>query len=158
MLAVRVCFWETLHAFSQNLYLNSSLSTIPYQNTAVDMGNQFDLQALNPLAAGKRFLDHLISHLPKPAQNGQHQNAKGPETLRQKPLSAVDPITLPNQVEQTPYALPMAPPHPAFLGGKVSKEELGRATWTFLHTLAGQFPEHPTKQQQKDVKTLVLVL
>lgn len=38
----------------------------------------------------------------------------------------------------------------------VSKEELGRATWTMLHTLAVQYPQAPTKQQQKDVKTLVL--
>lgn len=37
----------------------------------------------------------------------------------------------------------------------VSKEELGRATWTMLHTLAVQYPQAPTKQQQKDVKTLV---
>ena len=37
----------------------------------------------------------------------------------------------------------------------VSKEELGRATWTLLHTLAVQYPQTPTKQQQKDVKTLV---
>ncbi|KAL3132651.1 hypothetical protein ABBQ32_009173 [Trebouxia sp. C0010 RCD-2024] len=40
----------------------------------------------------------------------------------------------------------------------VSKEELGRATWTLLHTLAVQYPQTPTKQQQKDVKTLVDVL
>lgn len=38
----------------------------------------------------------------------------------------------------------------------VSKEELGRATWTLLHTLAVQYPQAPTKQQQKDVKTLVI--
>ena len=37
----------------------------------------------------------------------------------------------------------------------ISKEELGRATWIFLHTLAVQYPKSPTKQQQKDVKTLV---
>eukprot|EP00803_Ostreobium_quekettii_P004711 evm.model.scf_819.6 EVM.evm.TU.scf_819.6 scf_819:44702-47287(+) len=37
----------------------------------------------------------------------------------------------------------------------VSREELGRATWTLLHTLAAQFPEAPTKRQQKDVKLLM---
>lgn len=37
----------------------------------------------------------------------------------------------------------------------ISKEELGRATWIFLHTLAVQYPKSPTKQQQKDVKSLV---
>ncbi|CAN1288986.1 FAD-linked sulfhydryl oxidase ERV1, partial [Linum perenne] len=40
----------------------------------------------------------------------------------------------------------------------VSKEELGRATWTFLHTLAAQYPENPTRQQKKDVKELMAIL
>lgn len=39
-----------------------------------------------------------------------------------------------------------------------SKETLGRATWTFLHTLAAQFPEKPTRQQQRDVKELMAIL
>ncbi|CAM6090981.1 unnamed protein product [Calypogeia fissa] len=43
-------------------------------------------------------------------------------------------------------------------GSAVSKEDLGRATWTFLHTLAAQFPEHPTKQQQRDAKDLMGIL
>jgi len=37
----------------------------------------------------------------------------------------------------------------------VTKEELGRATWTFLHTLAAQFPEYPTRQQQRDARNLM---
>jgi FAD-linked sulfhydryl oxidase len=37
----------------------------------------------------------------------------------------------------------------------VTKEELGRATWVFLHTLAAQFPERPTRQQQRDARQLV---
>ncbi|OAY39272.1 FAD-linked sulfhydryl oxidase ERV1 [Manihot esculenta] len=40
----------------------------------------------------------------------------------------------------------------------VTKEELGRATWTFLHTLAAQYPEKPTRQQKKDVKELMAIL
>lgn len=42
--------------------------------------------------------------------------------------------------------------------GTVSREEVGRATWTFLHTLAAQYPEHPTRQQQRDAKNLVDIL
>jgi FAD-linked sulfhydryl oxidase len=34
----------------------------------------------------------------------------------------------------------------------VTKEELGRATWVFLHTLAAQFPAHPSRQQQRDAR------
>ena len=40
-------------------------------------------------------------------------------------------------------------------GGPVSREELGRATWTLLHTTAAQFPEKPTRRQQRDAKQLV---
>ncbi|XVE66728.1 hypothetical protein DITRI_Ditri08aG0103000 [Diplodiscus trichospermus] len=40
----------------------------------------------------------------------------------------------------------------------VTKEELGRATWTFLHTLVAQYPENPTRQQKKDVKELMSIL
>ena len=38
---------------------------------------------------------------------------------------------------------------------QVDREELGRATWTLLHTLGAQFPDKPTRRQQKDVQTLV---
>eukprot|EP00850_Spirogloea_muscicola_P000037 SM000001S04439 [mRNA] locus=s1:258607:260410:+ [translate_table: standard] len=40
-------------------------------------------------------------------------------------------------------------------GGAVTREELGVSTWTLLHTLAAQFPDRPTKQQQRDVKDLM---
>mmetsp|Transcript_23037 Transcript_23037/g.63985 ORF Transcript_23037/g.63985 Transcript_23037/m.63985 type:complete len:229 (+) Transcript_23037:244-930(+) len=43
-------------------------------------------------------------------------------------------------------------------GGPVSREELGRATWTLLHTTAAQFPDRPTRRQQKDARELVRVL
>lgn len=36
-----------------------------------------------------------------------------------------------------------------------SREEIGRATWTLLHSIASYYPEKPTRQQQKDVKRFV---
>lgn len=42
--------------------------------------------------------------------------------------------------------------------GPVDRQQLGRATWTFLHTLAAQYPENPTRQQQKDVKELMHIM
>ena len=50
---------------------------------------------------------------------------------------------------------PVAAQEHALNGLPVSKEDLGRATWTFLHTLAAQYPERPNKGQQKDVRALV---
>lgn len=44
------------------------------------------------------------------------------------------------------------------LASPLTKEELGRATWTFLHTLAAQYPDKPTRQQKKDVKELMSIL
>jgi len=40
----------------------------------------------------------------------------------------------------------------------VSKSELGRATWTLLHTVAAQYPEHPSRQQKQDAKHLIEIL
>ncbi len=40
----------------------------------------------------------------------------------------------------------------------VSREEVGRASWTFLHTLAAQYPERPTRQQKRDVRNLIDIL
>ncbi|KAL5061884.1 hypothetical protein RYX36_023621 [Vicia faba] len=57
--------------------------------------------------------------------------------------------------------VPLQPRDPVVKGkssAPVTKEELGRATWTFLHTLAAQYPDNPTRQQKKDVKELVQIL
>ena len=41
---------------------------------------------------------------------------------------------------------------------RVTREELGRATWLFLHTLAAQYPEDPTRQQARDARDLVSIM
>lgn len=46
----------------------------------------------------------------------------------------------------------------AAMAAGITKEDIGRATWLFLHTLAAQYPEQPTRQQRKDAKTLIDVL
>ncbi|KAF0990651.1 hypothetical protein HZS_6542 [Henneguya salminicola] len=35
------------------------------------------------------------------------------------------------------------------------RAELGRCTWTFLHTVAANYPENPTPDQQKSMENLV---
>lgn len=37
----------------------------------------------------------------------------------------------------------------------LDKDELGRSTWGFLHTLAASFPEKPTPSQQSDLKSFM---
>ncbi|XP_071736806.1 FAD-linked sulfhydryl oxidase ERV1-like [Rutidosis leptorrhynchoides] len=53
---------------------------------------------------------------------------------------------------------PTDPSKKQISSGPVTKEELGRATWTFIHTLGAQYPEKPTRQQKKDVKELMAIL
>lgn len=40
-------------------------------------------------------------------------------------------------------------------GKKVTREELGRCTWTLLHTLAAQYPENPTRAQKQSARNLI---
>ncbi|RLN40685.1 hypothetical protein C2845_PM01G06850 [Panicum miliaceum] len=40
----------------------------------------------------------------------------------------------------------------------LTKEEVGRATWMLLHTIAAQFPDEPTRQQKRDVKELMHII
>jgi len=68
-------------------------------------------------------------------------------------------------VESPPWLQPSRPgadagPDPGHLRFRappkqVTREELGRASWVFLHTLAAQFPERPSRQQQRDARNLV---
>lgn len=37
----------------------------------------------------------------------------------------------------------------------LDKEELGRNTWGFLHTMAAYYPDEPTQKQQRDMKSLI---
>jgi hypothetical protein len=43
------------------------------------------------------------------------------------------------------------------VAGTSSKEHLGQSTWTFLHTLAAQYPEQPTRAQKRDTVQLVCI-
>ncbi|XP_076911830.1 FAD-linked sulfhydryl oxidase ERV1-like isoform X2 [Bidens hawaiensis] len=80
--------------------------------------------------------------------------------IPQKPTNVQISVSPP-----TPTASMLAadsyPPHSTDTNtkaGPVTREELGRATWTFIHTLGAQYQEKPTRQQKKDVKELMAIL
>jgi len=40
----------------------------------------------------------------------------------------------------------------------LDKDELGRSTWKFLHTMAASYPEKPTESEMKDTKSFFSLL
>lgn len=41
------------------------------------------------------------------------------------------------------------------LGNETAKAELGRATWKFFHTVMARFPEKPTEEESKTLRTFI---
>ncbi|CAK9868762.1 unnamed protein product [Sphagnum jensenii] len=96
---------------------------------------------------GKRKLKENPKPSPGDLRKRTHGSLSQPPPLLPSPNARVAPLLPSPAVEPQINS-----------GGAVTKEELGRATWTFLHTLAAQYPEKPTKQQQRDVKELMSIL
>ena len=70
--------------------------------------------------------------------------------------------TAPSDIVDSKSALPKEEPKASNLAKDavdstytVSRDEVGRATWTLLHSIASYYPDTPTRQQQKDVKNFV---
>ena len=97
-------------------------------------------------------LDHLRHAILARLPGQQHSSAKADPNLDAF-------LSLPSPSGRAAAARGRGTPAaPAPAGGLTSKEEVGRATWTFLHTLAAQYPDHPTRQQRRDARTLIDVL
>ena len=124
----------------------------------------------NPVHAGLQLLTDVLLRIPGPHQRriGARQTAgdaslaqastAGSQTASSSPvqrLPASGQTT--EQANERISSLPAVHGRldPLHAGGPVTRQELGQATWTLLHTLAAQFPEQPSRQQRKDAKQLV---
>ncbi|XP_010479424.1 PREDICTED: FAD-linked sulfhydryl oxidase ERV1 [Camelina sativa] len=85
------------------------------------------------------------------------QNSRPSSSTVQNPIISLDTSSSPPIATNSSSSLQKLPFKEKSIG-PVTKEDLGRATWTFLHTLAAQYPEKPTRQQKKDVKELMSIL
>ena len=54
-------------------------------------------------------------------------------------------LELRKKVRKLSFSIPCPP----------DSEEIGRHTWTFLHTMSVHYPEHPTLRQQLEMKSLL---
>ena len=83
--------------------------------------------------------------------NGQLRKSSSPHGLHKAPSNHDDKATEGHVALHQPLTASAGIPAEKY----VSREELGRATWLLLHTLAAQYPDRPSKQQKKDVTSLV---
>ncbi|KAI7904177.1 ERV/ALR sulfhydryl oxidase domain-containing protein [Cokeromyces recurvatus] len=44
-----------------------------------------------------------------------------------------------------------------YMGNKIEKAELGRATWKFLHTMMARYPEKPTSQERQALHDFMML-
>merc|ERR1719387_6306 len=73
----------------------------------------------------------------------------------------LSPRRCPSSVPQTWAAATLASPaaYKASPSSEaVTREALGRATWTLLHTLGAQFPDRPTRRQRRAARQLIAAL
>ena len=121
----------------------------------------------NPFQAGLQSVGSWFNSLPKPqvhlpwqrnqdkSQEVHSNNAtssfEGTSSSGRTSVSGHEASSVSYRAESSSAGGPQQGPQV----GPVDKDGLGRATWTFLHVLAAQFPDRPTKKQQKDVQNLV---
>lgn len=118
----------------------------------------------NPLQTCLQNLNSWFDSLPKPQIRlpWQPERSGSNKSLSASSPGSGDYSISGSQQSSASYHIEGRRPSPLQQGsgkpaqvGPVDKDELGRATWTFLHVLAAQYPEQPTKTQQKDVRALV---
>ena len=118
------------------------------------------------LQAGGHLIQQILSRLPKPPFD---QPCKAARRTEYQPTSFENIQAVENteaafdrRGNAELFASSSAPSSlaaslPTRHAHLVSKEDLGRATWTLLHTVAAEYPDKPSKRQRRDAEGLVCV-
>ncbi|KAF8347771.1 growth factor [Amanita rubescens] len=93
---------------------------------------------------------------PSPGNPLQKKSSKGAATTMAAMFgaAATGSSSSSSSSSQTPSQRPDEPP----VGCPPDVEQLGRATWTFLHTTAAYYPDKPTPTQRANMLTLLRAL
>ncbi|KAG1342063.1 putative FAD-linked sulfhydryl oxidase ERV1 [Cocos nucifera] len=94
------------------------------------------------------FQAHL-SHLFSDLQTSSSIRSRAPKPLTPEEsaiLQSVEDVSGPASFAKKKSVTPL------------TKEDIGRATWTLLHSIAAQFPDQPTRQQKRDAKELMAII
>jgi FAD-linked sulfhydryl oxidase len=67
-----------------------------------------------------------------------------------KAIKGVNTQTKSKEAKLTVLGIP-----PEYMGCPLDRNELGRSSWDLLHSIAANYPEHPTEQQMSQMNALI---
>lgn len=67
-----------------------------------------------------------------------------------KAIKGVNAQTKSKEVKSAVLGIP-----PEYMGCPLDRNELGRSSWDLLHSIAANYPEHPTEQQMNQMRALI---
>lgn len=73
------------------------------------------------------------------------------QASKQRPSAQENPSSSDEKNNHTAMIIPLA-------GCPADKDELGRCTWTLLHTLAAYYPDNPSEEEKQSAMSLIMGL
>lgn len=99
----------------------------------------------------------ISTETPTHENSHQHGNVIFKDPLEDKECGICDKVkNIARSFQRAVFNKPPIPPNSSWepFPSPPDADELGRQTWTFLHTMAAYYPENPTIQQQRQASLL----